>query len=379
MMDDSPFEEAFAAAALPGVAAMIVDRDGPRYARALGTADTASGAPMAIDRPCQIASMTKALTSLAAMQLVEAGQLELDGPIGTLLPELANPRVLTGFDAAGQPQTRPAARAITLRHLLTHTAGLGYFFVHPQVLQYFSAVGMPQTGSRAALDMPLLFDPGGGWAYSVATDWLGLAIEAVSGQRLGDYMAEHLFEPLGMAATHFARELPEDAARVHVRRPEGGFAVRPTFFGGGEYDNGGGGLISTAADYARFLRAMLRGGELDGHRVLSAAGIAEMARNQVAPLRAGAMPSVMPAFALPNDPLPDQHTGWGLGFLINPEPGPNGRSAGSLYWAGVANSYYWIDPAAGLAGVMMAQLSPFADPGALAVFGALERMAYQRN
>lgn len=379
MMNDSGLEDAFAAAALPGVAAMIVDREGPRYARALGLADTESGAPMTLDRPCQIASMTKALTSLAAMQLVEAGRLDLDGPVGALLPELANSRVLTGFDAAGRPQTRPAERAITLRHLLTHTAGFGYFFINPEVLQYFGAVGMPATGSRAALDMPLLFDPGQAWAYSIATDWLGLGIEAATGRRLGDYMAEHLFEPLGMPSTRFALELPADAARIHARRPEGGFTVRPTFLGGGEYDNGGGGLISTAADYARFLRAILRGGELDGRRVLSAAGIAEMARNQVAPLRAGAMPSVMPSFALPNDPLPDQHPGWGLGFLINPEPGPNGRSAGSLYWAGVANSYYWIDPAAGLAGVMMAQLSPFADPGAQAVFAALERMAYAQG
>lgn len=379
MNDDSSLEAAFAAASLPGMAALIVDRDGVRHAQALGLADVESGAAMAIDTLCQIASMTKALTSLAAMQLVEAGRIALDDPVGPLLPELAQPRVLTGFDPQGKPETRPAARAITLRHLLTHTAGYGYFFVNPEVLRYFGAVGMPAPGSRAALDVPLLFDPGEGWAYSVATDWVGLAIEALTGGSLGDYLAEHLFEPLGMASTRFVTELPGDAARIHTRLAEGGFRAMPTFMGGGEYHNGGGGLISTASDYARFVRAMLRGGELDGRRVLSAAGVAEMGRNQVGALRAGAMGSVMPNFALPFDPFPDQHSGWGLGFVINPEPGPNGRSAGSLAWAGVANSYYWIDPAAGLGGVLMAQLSPFADPGALGLFEALERLAYCRN
>jgi CubicO group peptidase (beta-lactamase class C family) len=146
--------------------------------------------------------------------------------------------------------------------------------------------------------------------------------------------------------------------------------------GGGEFDGGGGGLTGTAADYARFVRMILRGGELDGARVLKAETVAEMARNQIGALRAGHLPSTMPSLALPFDGLPGQHTGWGLGFLINPEPGPHGRSPGSLAWAGIFNSYYWIDPAAGLGGVFMSQLSPFGDPGALAAFGALERMAY---
>jgi methyl acetate hydrolase len=191
MIDDSLFETAFTQANLPGAVGLIVDREGTRYARGLGVADIETGAAMGPETLCQIASMTKALVSVAAMQLVEAGRLSLDAPIGTVLPELADAQVLTGFDEGGQPQTRAAKHPPTLRHLLTHTAGFGYFFVHPEVLQYYGAVGMPAPGSRDSIRMPLLFDPGERWEYSVATDWAGLAVEAASGQRLGDYMAEH--------------------------------------------------------------------------------------------------------------------------------------------------------------------------------------------
>ena len=376
MTDDSALAAAFAAANLPGAAAILVDRDGETYARAFGQADAVAGSPMQLDTPVQIASMTKAVVSVAVMQLVEAGRLALDADIGTVLPDLAAPQVLTGFAADGSPQLRPAARAITLRHLLTHTAGLGYFFIHPQVLRYFAATGMPVPGSLASIRMPLMFDPGERWEYSVATDWVGQAIEAVTGERLGDYLRRAVLDPLGMTSTAFLPARPADAAQVHHRSADGGFTISPVFLGGGEYDSGGGGLVSTAPDYARFVRMVLRGGELDGTRVLQPETVTEMARNQVAPLRAGAMGSAMPELAQPYDTFPDQHTGWGLGFLINPEPGPNGRAPGSLAWAGIFNSYYWIDPASGVGGVLMSQLQPFGDPGALTLFGALERMAY---
>lgn len=370
------FDEAFAGANLPCAVGMIVDRDGVRYSRALGVTDVDSQTPVGEDTPFQIASMTKALVTVAAMQLVEQGRLGLDSPIGKVLPDLADPQVLTGFAEDGAPQLRPAARPITLRHLLTHTAGLGYFFIHPQVLQYFAATGMPAPGSIASIRMPLMFDPGDSWEYSVAIDWAGLAVEAVAGGTLGDYMAEHIFAPLGMTGTGFHDALPAGAAQVHVRDEQGALKVQPMYIGGGEYHNGGGGLVGTAPDYARFVRAMLRGGELDGNRVLKAETVAEMGRNQIGAIRAGYMGTAMPHLAQPYDTFPDQHTTWGLGFLINPEQGPNGRSSGSLAWAGIFNSYYWIDPAKGLGGVFMSQLSPFGDPGALGCFGALERMAY---
>ena len=376
MIDDSPLAAAFAAANLPGAAAMIVDRQGTRYAGAFGSADAAAGLPMREDTICQIASMTKAITSVGAMQLVEQGRLVLDAPIGDVLPELADAQVITGFAEDGAVQTRPALRPVTLRHLLTHTSGLGYPFVQTEVLRYHQSIGMPKLGTREWARMPLMFDPGERWEYGVSTDYVGFAIEAATGSDLRSYLAEHIFQPLGMNDTDFRHELPADAARVHARGPDGSLATYPIQMGGGDYSNGGGGLSSTAPDYARFMRMILRGGELDGVRILSAETVAEMGRNQVGPLRAGAMGSSMPELAGPFDPIPDQHTGWGLGFLINPETGPAGRSPGSLAWAGIFNSYYWIDPAAGIAGVFIAQLSPFGDPGALAAFAALERMAY---
>ncbi|RDV02979.1 class A beta-lactamase-related serine hydrolase [Sphingorhabdus pulchriflava] len=369
-------ETAFAESGLPGAVALIADRDGVRLIEAFGHADATSSAPMEVDTVFQIASMTKAIVSAGAMQLVESGALDLDAPIGDLLPQLADPQVLTGFSDSGEPQLRPASRPITLRHLLTHTAGLGYFFIRPEVLRYFAATGMPAPGSLASIQMPLLFDPGENWEYSVATDWVGLAVEAASGKRLGQYLQSNLLDPLGMSSTAFLDALPDDAAKVHARTSEGDLAIQPMFLGGGEFEMGGGGLSSTAHDYGRFVRMMLRGGELDGHRVLAEATVAEMARNQVAPLRAGFMGSAMPDLAQPYDTFPDQHTGWGLGFLINPEQGPNGRAPGSLAWAGIFNSYYWIDPANGVGGVMMSQLTPFGDAGALGFFGALERTAY---
>lgn len=375
-LDDRGLEQAITVAGLAGAVAMVADRDGVTYARAFGEKAVGSGNSMTVDTPFQIASMTKAIVSVAAMQLVERGRLSLDAPIGSLLPELADPRVLAGFDPDGTPQLRPAARPVTLRHLLTHTSGLGYAFVQPELGPYFAATGMPAPGSRAGIDLPLLFDPGDEWAYGVSTDWVGLAIEAATGERLGDVLAASLFEPLGMTGSGFHDALPPQAAKGHVRAGDS-LAPFDMFIGGGEFQSGGGGLVSTAPDYARFLRMLLRGGELDGARVLSAETVAEMGRNQVGTLRAGAMASTMPALALPFDPIPDQHTGWGLGFLINPEPGPHGRSPGSLAWAGVFNSFYWLDPAAGVAGILMAQLSPFGDPGALAAYAALERMAYR--
>lgn len=377
MTDDRSFSEAVEAARLPGAIGLIADREGTRYARAFGLADVERGTPMEIGTVCQIASMTKAVVAVAAMQLVERGRLALDAPVGTLLPELAAPEVLTGFADDGTPVTRPALRPVTLRHLLTHTAGLSYHFVRPETLRWFEHAGAPPLATRQGIGMPLLFDPGEDWEYSTAIDWAGLAIEAVSGVTLGAYLAEHVTGPLGMDATLFRPTRPADAAAVHIRQAGGTFATIPSWLGTpGEFELGGAGLSSTAPDYARFVRMVLNGGELDGARILKPETIAEMSRNQLGALRAGYMGSALPEMAPPFDTFPDQHTGWGLSWLINPEPGPNGRSPGSLAWAGIFNSYYWIDPAKGLGGVFMAQLSPFGDPGALAAFAALERMAY---
>ncbi|OYU16018.1 MAG: 1,4-butanediol diacrylate esterase [Alphaproteobacteria bacterium PA4] len=368
---------ALADAGIPGAVALTGSSRAAGDAIAIGT--RGDGAPMTADSVFQLASMTKAVVSVAAMQLVEAGRLTLDAPIGDLLPGLADPQVLTGFDGDGRVQTRPAARPITLRHLLSHTSGLGYDFVHADMARARGAPPVP--GTLASLATPLLFDPGDDWAYGISTDWVGLAVEAASGQRLDSWIADHITGPLGMTDTGF--ELTESRKARFVtnmaRGEDGTLVPYPINIGGGtsgEFISGGGGMIGTAGDYMRFLRMLLNGGGIDGERILSRASIAEMTRNQIGSLRAGGMTTTMPALSAAVQWFPEMIAGWGLGFLINPETGADGRSAGSCAWAGICNTYFWFDPERDIAAVLLMQMLPFADPGALAVLGAFERAVY---
>lgn len=369
---------ALAAAGIPGAVAMVGNRAGTTETIVIGT--DGAGAPLAADSVFQFASMTKAIVSVAAMQLVEAGKLSLDAPIGALLPDLADPRVITGFGADDSVQTRTAARPITLRHLLTHTSGLGYDFVHADMARARGPKGPPAAGTLASLRAPLLFDPGDGWAYGVSTDWVGLAVEAASGQRLDAYVAAHITGPLGMAETVFALTGALKSRLVtNSARSEDGMVVPYSINiggGAGEYLSGGGGMSGTASDYMRFVRMLLNSGSLNGVRVLKSETVAEMSRNQIGSLRAGVMETTMPALSARVEWFPEMIAGWGLGFLINPEQGPDGRAAGSLAWAGICNTFYWFDPASDVAAVLMMQLLPFGDAGALAALSAFERGVY---
>jgi len=333
---------------------------------------------MTMDSVFQLASMTKAIVSVAAMQLVEERRLALDSPIGSVLPALADPQVIQGFDDDGRVLLRPATAPITLRHLLTHTSGFGYAFMNADMAR---AQGAVAPGSLASLHAPLLFDPGTRWEYGISTDWVGLAVEAVTGQRLGEVLQEKVLAPLRMHDTGFTTNAAQNARRVTLlaRIADGSLAPFPIEIGGGaaaEYQSGGGGLLGTAGDYLRFARMLLNGGSLDGVTILRPDTVAEMARDQVAPLRAGALRSIMPQFALDYDAYPTMHSGFGLGFLLNPEQGTDGRGAGSLMWDGVANTYFWIDPSRNRTGVVMMQFAPFADPAALALVSAVERATY---
>ena len=361
-----------------GAIAMIGNADGVLASAQAGLSDPETGTPMALDGIFQIASMTKAVTSVAAMQLVERGLLSLDEPIDPILPELANPDILTGFDEAGQPIVEPAKKAITLRHLLTHTSGLGYAFTCSDMAK---AQGKVAPASIASITAPLMFEPGTDWLYGVSTDWVGRAVEAASGQTLGAYMQEHIFAPLAMQDTGFAVVPDKTGRRVPLlSRQAEGLVPLPIEIGGGdaaEFQSGGGGLYSTAADYMRFMRMFLNRGALDGARIISADTVAAMSKNQIGALKAGQMESVVPLLANSFDAFPDMHCGWGLGFLINPETGPDGRAAGSLAWAGLSNCYFWIDPASDIAGLVLMQFLPFADAAALRVLAAVESAAYQ--
>ena len=366
---------------VPGAVALAVDRNGVLFEAAAGRRDLSGEATMSPDTIAWIASMTKAIVSVAAMQLVEQGRLGLDAPVGEIVPALAHAPVLDGFDVAGAPVLRPARTAMTLRHLLTHTAGYGYPMWNAEIGRYCDHTGVPRlpTGWDDVPRMPLLFDPGERWNYGINIDMAGLVVEAASGQTLDEYLREHVLGPLGMQDTVFLLSAPQRArlARMHLRTRDGGLRTMDWPSGDGQgFTGGGGGLCGTACDYGRFLRMMLNGGALDGVRVLQAETVAEMGRNQIGDLQAGTMLSAMPNRSNDVALFPGMELKWGLGFLLNTEPGPNGRSAFSQGWAGLANCYYWIDPARGVAGCLLTQVLPFADARVLEVFGAVERAAY---
>jgi methyl acetate hydrolase len=365
---------------VPGVVAMAATRERPVYQGAFGKRSLPNGPAMTADTVFWIASMTKAITSTAAVQLVEQGKLSLDGPIAEVLPELAAPQVLEGFDAAGAPKLRPARRAITLRHLITHTAGFVYDIWHADMLRYREGAGIPDIFSckNAALMLPLAFDPGDRWEYGINIDWIGKAVERVTGQKLGDYFAEHLFEPIGMQDTGF-KLTPERRARLvgmHTRGADG--ALAPMQFElpqEPEFEMGGGGLYGTAADYLAFASVFLNQGRAGGRRVLQPETVRLMAENAMGELNVQPLPAA-PPYSNEAELLPGMVKKWGLGFMISTERVPGGRDAGSLAWAGLGNTYFWIDPARGIAGVILMQLIPFADPHALALLDGFEKAVY---
>ena len=357
-------------------AAMAVSTPRGAYAGAAG--QRSEGAAMTPDTIVWIASMTKAVTAVAAMQLVEQGLVELDAPCGDLVPYLADVEVLDGFSDGGEPLLRPPKRPVTLRHLLTHTAGFGYDFTDARIARYVAEQGVPSTidGSTASYEQPILFDPGDRWAYGINIDWAGQVIEAVTKTRLDEYLRSAIFDPLGLDDTGFRRDADrrDRTADMYLRTPDGLVQIPFELNEDPEFLMGGGGLYGTVVDYLRFLRMMLGGGELEGTRVVTAETVRTMAANHVGDLIVGGWQTANPV--LSNDV--DLGTGqqFGLSFLINSEPTPEGRAAGSLMWAGLANSYYWIDLTSKVTGVFTTQILPFFDGPALNTWRAVERTVY---
>jgi len=366
---------------VPGVVAMAATRDGVAYQAAFGRRALSDEAAMSADTVFWIASMTKAITSIAAMQLVEQGKLALDNEIANVLPELAAPQVFEGFDPSGGPRLRPAKRSITLRHLLTHTAGLVYEMWNAEMGRYMETKAIPGIIScqNAALSLPLVFDPGERWDYGINIDWVGKAVERVSGQMLGDYFAEHLFEPIGMNDTAFklTEERRARLASMHARGPDGTLA--PIEFEvpqEPEFQMGGGGLYGTASDYLAFERVFLNEGRVNGRSVLKPETVRLIGANAIGDLNVRPLKTAIPHLSNDAEFFPGLVKKWGLGFMISTEPVPGGRSAGSLAWAGLGNTYFWIDLDKGIAGVILMQLLPFADPKALALFNQFEKAIY---
>ncbi len=378
---DTVLRSAIDAGDVPGVVAMAATADGPVYQGAFGRRALPAGPDMTADSVFWIASMTKAITSTAAMQLVERGKLALDKPIADVLPELAAPQVLEGFDAAGEPRLRPARRPITLRHLITHTAGFGYDIWSPDLLRYEEKKGIPGIISceKLALTTPLTFDPGDRWDYGINIDWIGQAVERVSGQKLGAYFQENLFEPIGMKDTGFKIGASQRARLVgmHARGADGTLEPMPFEIPQEpEFQMGGGGLYGTAADYLAFERLFLNEGRANGKQVLKPETVRAAGENQMGALNVRLLKTAIPPYSHDAEFFPGMVKKWGLGFMINTERVPGGRSAGSLAWAGLGNTYFWIDPAKRIAGVILMQLVPFADPKALAVLSKFETAVY---
>jgi CubicO group peptidase (beta-lactamase class C family) len=379
---DTLFRQAVESKRMPGIVAVAASDQGILYEGAFGTREIGKDLPMTPDTVVWIASMTKAITAAAAMQLVEQGKLSLESPAQQVVVELERARVLEGFDAAGQPRLRPPKRPITLKHLLTHTAGYGYEIWSADVGRYQQATGTPgiTTCQNAALTTPLLFDPGERWEYGISIDWAGKMVEAVSGQKLDAYFRDHIFGPLGMRETSFALSPSQRGRLSAMHQRDAAGALAPIEFAlpeKPEFLMGGGGLYGTARDYLAFTRMLAQGGTLDGARVLRPETVDLMAQNHIGPLEAGVMKTAIPALSSDVEFFPGMSKKWGLSFLVNTQPVPGGRSAGSLAWGGLANTYFWVDRARRVSGVFLSQLLPFADRTALDLYGRFEAEVYR--
>ncbi len=379
---DTIFSQAVESKKMPGIVAAAVTDNGVLYEGAFGTREIGKNTPMTLDTVVWIASMTKAITATAAMQLVEKGKLSLERAASEVVAELAQAKVLEGFAPAGTPRLRAPKRPITLRHLLTHTAGYSYEIWSPDIARYQQVTNTPgiTTCTNAALTTPLLFDPGDRWQYGISIDWVGKMVEAASGQKLDRYFKDNIFGPLGMHDTSFKLSPSQRGrlASVHQRDDKG--ALAPIEFAlpeNPEFLMGGGGLYGTARDYLAFAQMIMQGGTLKGVQVLRRETVEQMAQSHIGSLEIGVMKTAIPPLSNDVELFPGMSKKWGLSFLINTQTAPTGRSAGSLAWAGLANTYFWIDRTKRVCGVFLSQLLPFYDHTAIDLFGKFETEVYR--
>jgi CubicO group peptidase (beta-lactamase class C family) len=351
---------------VPMAVAMIADARGVVYEHATGASKDAIFA---------MASMTKPVTSVAVMQLVEAGQVKLDEPAATYVPELGTVRVLDGGTL------RPPKSPITVRQLLTHTAGFGYEFMNRELFDLVSKKEVPSAmaGGDGFLKAPLLFDPGTRWEYGINTDWLGKLVERVSGRSLEVYFREKIFDPLGMPDSFF-NVPPDKQSRlvpVFQRKEDGSLAqqppqpVKPV-----EFFSGGGGLHSTAPDYLRFVRALMAGGQLGQHRILSAESVATMGKNQIGDLTIRPLHSLIPQLATDGATLPGALDKFGLGFALNSTSVDTKRGVNTMSWVGIFNTFFWIDREKQVGAVLLSQMLPGLDPGPRKLLEDFDRAVY---
>jgi methyl acetate hydrolase len=367
---------------LPGVVAMATNRSKNIYEGAAGVRALEQDAAMTTDSVFAIFSTTKAITGTAVLQLVEDGKLDLDAPAKNFAPEIGKLQVLTGFDANG-PTLRAPKRDITTRMLMLHTAGFGYDFFNENYRRLTQEFGVPPvlSATMACLSTPLLFDPGEDWEYGTSIDWAGLVVEGVTGKRLGEVFADRIFTPLGMNDTAFTMtpSMRERLTTIHQRGADGSLTPLTGLElpADPEVHMGGGGLYGTAGDYCRFIRMWLNDGIGEGGRVLKPETILMAEKNGLDTQKVKVLPGIIPTLSNDAEFFPGQKKSWGLTFMINEEDAPTGRPAGSLAWAGLANTFFWIDRKNGVGGYWATQLLPFIDPVSFPAYLAFETAVYQ--
>lgn len=370
---DEYLQQAVAETKIPGIVALVTNKDGVIYERAFGQLDVANNIDVQTDSIFRIASMTKPVTSVAVMMLVEEGKVALDDPISKYLPELSNRYVFTDFNLEdGSYSAQPAKTEMTIRHLLTHTSGLGYSFASPVLAKALGA-----NVSASATGLPLLHEPGTKWSYGESTRVLGLMVEEITGQSLDDFMLERIFKPLAMADTFY--EVPKQknsrVATIHqlndgklVEAPNPELITSP--------DNGDGGLSATAQDYAKFIRLFLNQGKtVNSDQLLNSDTVALMGQNHIGDVRVSEQPAAL-AFLSKPFPLGAGVDTFGLGFQRTEEQVENMRSPGSLAWAGIFNTEFWIDPEKEIGAVLLMQYLPFYDDDAIEVLQGFETRIY---
>ena len=369
------FADAVARGDVPGVVAIVVDRDKVLYHEAFGKMNVAKNVPMAKDTIFRIASMTKAVTSVAVMQLIEQGKLGLDDDVAKFLPRLKTPQVFSRVDEkAGTYATQPAKKAITIRQLLTHTSGIGYSWS-----DHGLAIAQKKTGATNDSELPLVHEPGAQWTYGASTRVLGEVIEKITGERIDAYLETHVLGPLGMRDTTYTvpSEKYSRVVTVHqkannqITETQNPPAIPASI-------RGDGGLFSTASDYSRFVQMILNRGQLGSVRMLKESTVAEMSKSQTGTVKVRLQPTADPLRSKPF-PLGAGEDVWGLGFQIAApkSPNPSMRSPGSLSWAGINNTFYWIDPQKQIGAVILMQILPFYDDAALRVLQGFEERVYR--
>ena len=371
---DGILERAVADGRVPGVVAMVATVDEVIYAKAAGFADVEGQVPMREDSIFRIASMTKPVTSVAVMQLVADGEVDLDAPVDRYLDDFTPKRVLLAVDD-GQPSYSEATYVPTVRQLLSHTSGFAYGVWNDRLL---AITDLSSVSATSFIGEPLVFEPGTDWHYSTSTDWAGLIVERVSGLSLQDFFRRRITQPLAMGDTGYDVDAASHGRVVtrHQRGVDGRLTELPNDpFRPATFYSGGAGLYSTAADYVRFMQMLLSEGG-DDPRILPRALVREMGQNQIDGLEVGVMRTSLPAFSNDFDIYPDVPAKFGLGFLINERDLAGRRRAGSLTWGGLYNTYFWIDRDSGLCGVLLTQILPFYDGAVIDLLAEFEAAIY---